>query len=79
MADAYWLDLAIQQQLARVGTCSLEELAALLPEYSWAQVFAAADRLTRDGTVTLMHQAPFRYLLSLALRHSVEARHLTPI
>jgi hypothetical protein len=76
MADAYWLELAIQHQLARVGTCSLDELVALLPEYAWAQVFATVDRLTRDGTVTLTHQAPFRYLLSLALRHPLEARHL---
>jgi hypothetical protein len=73
------LQSAIQHQLARVGACSLDELVALLPEYSWAQVFAAADRLTREGTVTLKHQAPFRYLLSLAPRHSVEARPMTPI
>jgi len=79
MGHAYWLELAIHQQLARVSSCSLDELVALLPEYSWTQVFAAADRLTRDGTVTLMHQAPFRYLLSLAPRHAVEARHLAPI
>jgi hypothetical protein len=79
MGYAPSLESAIPHQLARVGSCSLDELVALLPEYSWAQVFSAADRLTRDGTVTLMHQAPFRYLLSLAFRHSVEARPLTPI
>ena len=79
MGHASSLELAIQQQLARVSSCSLDELVALLPEYSWVQVFATADRLTREGTVTLTHQAPFRYLLSLAPRQSVEARHLTPI
>ena len=73
MAQAYSIESAIQQQLARTGTCSLDELAALLPDYSWGQVFSAVDRLTRDGTVTLKHQAPFRYLLSLAPCRSIEA------
>ena len=77
MAQVYAVELAIHQQLARVGTCSLDELASLLPGYSWAQVFSAVDRLTRDGTVSLKHTAPFRYLLSLAPRRSAEVRHVT--
>jgi len=64
MGHASSLESAIHQQLVRVGSCSLDELVALLPNYSWAQVFSAADRLTREGTVTLKHDAPFRYLLS---------------
>ena len=79
MTLAYSIESAIHQQLARAGTCSLDELAALLPGYSWAQVFAAVDRLTREGTVTLKHPAPFRYLLSLAPRRSVEVRDVTPV
>jgi len=78
MAEAYSLESAIHQQLARVGTCSLDELASLLPGYSWAQVFTAVDRLTRIGTVALKHPAPFRYLLSLAPRRSAEAGHMMP-
>ena len=77
MAQAYSLESAIHQQLARVGTCSLDELAALLPGYSWAQVFAAVDRLTREGTVSLRHPGPFHYILSLAPRRSVEAGYAT--
>jgi hypothetical protein len=72
MAQAYLIESAIHQQLAPAGTCSLDELAALLPGYSWAQVFSAVDRLTRDGTVALKQPAPFRYLLSLASRRSGE-------
>jgi len=72
MAQAYSIESAIHQQLAQIGSCSLDELAALLPGYSWAQVFAAVDRLTREGSVTLQHSAPFHYLLSLAPRRSVE-------
>ncbi|MCX5723224.1 MAG: hypothetical protein NTX84_01650 [Nitrospirae bacterium] len=73
MAQRYSLESAIQQQLARIGTCSLEELAVLLPGYSWAQVFSAVDRLTREGTIALKHPAPFRYLLSLAPQRSAGA------
>ena len=57
---------AIHHQLARAGACSLDELTALLPGYCWAQVFAAVDRLTREGTGALTHPAPLRDLLSLA-------------
>lgn len=73
MAQRYSLESAIQQQLSQVGTCSLEELAFLLPGYSWAQVFSAVDRLTREGTIALNHPAPFRYLLSLAPQQSAGA------
>jgi hypothetical protein len=72
MAQKFLIESAIHQQLVRAGTCSLDELAALLPGYSWAQVFAAVDRLTREGTVALKHPAPFRYILSLAPRRSTE-------
>lgn len=67
------VESAVQQQLALVGTCSLDELAKMLPDYSWAQVFAAVDRLTFEGTLTLRHPAPFCYLLSLAPGQSTEA------
>jgi hypothetical protein len=40
MAQEASLESAISHQLARIGTCSLDELTALLPGYSWAQVFA---------------------------------------
>ena len=79
MAQAYSIESAIRQQLARVGTCSLDELAAQLPGYSWAQVFSAVDRLTREGSVSLKHRTPFQYLLSLASKRSVETGDMTPV
>ncbi|HSN05065.1 MAG TPA: hypothetical protein VLS44_08770 [Nitrospira sp.] len=66
MAQAHAIESAIHQQLARHGTCSLDELADLLPDYSWSQVFDAVDRLTREGSVRFQHPGPFLYLLSLA-------------
>jgi len=40
------LESAIHQELARVGTCTLEELNERLPYSSWNQVFSAVDRLS---------------------------------
>ena len=79
MAQAFSIESPIQQQLAQAGTCSLDELTALLPGYSWGQIFAAVDRLTGEGTVALKHPAPFRYLLSLAPRRSAEGGDVTPV
>ena len=78
MSQVYAIESAIQQQLGLVGACSLDELAALVPSYSWAQVFAAVDRLVGEGTIALNLQYPFRYLLSLAPPRSVEAQLVTP-
>lgn len=75
MARAYILESAIQQQLRHVGTCSLDELMEMLPSYSWAQIFAAVDRLTRDGAVTLQHPTRFRYVLSLGSGPSSRPMH----
>ncbi|MEO7818549.1 MAG: hypothetical protein ABIS18_05320 [Actinomycetota bacterium] len=76
MTQVFSIESTIHQQLGRVGACSLDELAALLPGYSWAQVFSAVDRMMREGTVALKHPGPFRYLLSLAPREPAKARHV---
>ena len=73
------LESAIRQELARVGTCTLEELNERLPYHSWNQVFAAVDRLSREGTVTLQRPDSSDYTLSLAPRRSAETRHVTPV
>lgn len=69
---------AIIEKLTLVGICSLSELTSLLPRYSWAQVFAAVDRLVGEGTIALNLQYPFRYLLSLAPPRSFKAHLVTP-
>ena len=72
------LESAIRQELARVGTCTLEELNERLPYHSWNQVFAAVDRLSREGTVILQRPDSSDYILSLAPRRSPETRHVMP-
>jgi len=59
------LESAIRQELAQVGTGTLEELNERLPYYSWNQVFAEVDRLSREGAVALRRQASSGYILSL--------------
>ena len=73
------LESAIRQELNRVDTCTLEELNERLPYYSWNQVFAAVDRLNREGTVTLQRPDSSDYILSLAPRRSAGAPHVTPV
>jgi hypothetical protein len=73
------LESAIRQELAQVGACTLEELNERLPYSSWNQVFAAVDRLSRAGTVTLHRPDASDYILSLAPRRSAEPRHVTPV
>lgn len=68
------LEPATRQELARVGTCTFDELSERLPSYSWNEVFAEVAQLRLEGTVTLQRTRSSDYLLSLAPRQSAEAR-----
>ena len=68
------LESAIRQVLAQVGICTLEELSERLPYFSWNQLFAAVDRHTRDGIVTLQRPGSSDYLVSLAPNRPFAAR-----
>ena len=75
MIHTDFLDSAILEELAQGSTCTLEALTERLPSYSWSQVFAAVDRLTRDGTVAIKHSGP---VLCLSRSHRVDPpRHAT--
>lgn len=68
------LESAIRQVLTQAGTCTLEELHERLPYFSWNQLFAAVDQLTRDGIITLQRPGSSDYLVSLAPNRPSEAR-----
>jgi hypothetical protein len=75
------IDYVIYHEVTRLVSCSLDELAQRLPVYSWAQVFAAVDRLCRQGTLRLSRTSRFGYVLSVcsdpslsSLRETQEAR-----
>ncbi|MBL8038861.1 MAG: hypothetical protein JNN16_15285 [Nitrospira sp.] len=41
------------RKIAGVGTCTFDELVRRLPTYSWAPVFSAVDRLSRQGRLSV--------------------------
>ena len=67
MAQAYdpSVDSAIFHEVTSLVSCTIDELVQRLPTYSWAQVFAAVDRLSRRGTLMLSRTSRFGYVLSV--------------
>jgi hypothetical protein len=59
------VDSVISREVTGLVSCTLDELAQRLPAYSWAQVFAAVDRLSRQGTLRLSRTSRFGYTLSV--------------
>ena len=59
------VDSVISREVTGLVSCTLDELAQRLPAYSWAQVFAAVDRLSRQGTLKLSRTSRFGYVLSV--------------
>lgn len=68
------LESAILRELGQVGPCPLEELNERLQYYSWNQVFAAIDRLNREGIVAVQRPDSLDYILSLAPTPPFEAQ-----
>jgi hypothetical protein len=59
------VDSVIYHEVIGLVSCTLDELTQRLPGYSWAQVFAAVDRLSRRGTLKLSRSSRFGYVLSV--------------
>ena len=59
------VDSVIYREVIGLVSCTFDELAQRLPAYSWAQVFAAVDRLSRRGTLKLSRTSRFGYALSV--------------
>jgi hypothetical protein len=59
------LDSIICHEVTSQVSCTFDELVQRLPAYSWAQVFAAVDRLSRQGTVTMSRTRCFGYVVSI--------------
>ncbi len=62
---AQQIDQAIIQELKTVGACQVEDVAEKLTGFTWNQVFAAIDRLSRNGTVALQRPGRFGYEVSI--------------
>jgi hypothetical protein len=47
---------AVIALLQRIGPCSMDDIIIQLPNLSWAEVFVAVSRLSREGRVLLRRQ-----------------------
>lgn len=67
MAQAYVpsIESVICHEVTSLVSCTLDELVQRLPTYSWAQVFEAVDRLSRQGALRLSRVSRFDYVLSV--------------
>lgn len=67
MAQAHvsTVDSVICREVTSVVSCTFDELIRRLPAYSWAQVFSAVDRLSRQGTLTVSRTRCFGYVVSI--------------
>lgn len=58
------IESAIQMELYGNGPCALRALIERLSQFSWNEVFAVIDRLSRKGTLVLHRTAEFDYEVS---------------
>ncbi len=54
MSQEFYLSDRILNAVSQISGCRIEELAALLPDLTWYQVFREVDRLSRAGQLRLM-------------------------
>jgi hypothetical protein len=64
--QAYRMEYEIVRALEHNGACSLDELVDALPDFSWNQIFAAVDGMSRDGRLKLAH--PHRFGIQISLQ-----------
>lgn len=58
------INAAILMALDHYGPRTFDELAADLPTYTWNQIFAAVDRLSRIAAVRIEHPGRFEYRIA---------------
>ena len=58
------IESAIRMELCRNGPLALRALSERLSQFSWNEVFAVIDRLSREGTLLLRRTAEFDYEVS---------------
>ncbi len=59
------IEAAITETLQRSGPCGLDDLVTSLSSSNWGEVFAAVDRMSRDGRVVLHQRGFSTYQISL--------------
>ena len=67
------MDEAVRDMIERMGPCALDDLVRELPQFSWGHVFAAVDRMSRDGRLVILQLRDSTYQITLP--HSI-SHHL---
>lgn len=65
MTNAQDIDRALIRELSLLGSCQVEAIAERLTGFTWNQLFAAIDRLSRDGTLAIHRPTRFGYAISI--------------
>jgi hypothetical protein len=64
------IEAAIANTLQGRGPCGLDDLVTSLSSSNWGEVFAAVDRMSRDGRVVLHQRGFSSYQISLGSQES---------
>jgi hypothetical protein len=62
------VESAIFEEIAGRGPTNFEELLRRLPTYGWNQIFAAVDRLSREGRLSIRRIERDTYLVMFGPR-----------
>jgi hypothetical protein len=64
------IETAILDRLRESGTCCFDDVFTYLPDLTWGEVFAAVDRMSRDGRLSLRQLGYSTYQISLGPQFS---------
>lgn len=65
MTEADAIAFRVLERISLHGPVHFEDLARLLPLFTWNQMFAAIDRLSREGRVNIHHPDRCTYIVAL--------------
>lgn len=70
--DAF--EFSVMEQVSSRAPISFDELARLFKSHTWNRLFAATDRLSRDGALAIRRVDRGTYLISLGPRFAGQSR-----
>jgi hypothetical protein len=57
---------AVLEMVEGIGPCSMDDLVVQLPQFSWGNIFAAVDKMSRDGRFVVRQLGYSTYLITLS-------------
>jgi hypothetical protein len=62
-------DESVWDMVERMDPCARDDLVSELPHFSWGHVFAAVDRMSRDGRLVIRRRGDSTYQIALPQMH----------